>query len=178
MVLGIIGGVLLGAGSLLKWATWSLDWGQFAAAIGQVPSQIPASIRAQSTGSITGPHAGQGKWMLISGIVVVIASTLLVFAKSPRAVALVVIFGGAVGGSMAVYEATVGKNRMIDQAARSLFGGVALPGSLRSFISVSVGIGLRLCALGGLLAIVGGSLAMSRRGPSVSATPDSLTGSS
>lgn len=178
MVLGIIGGALLGAGSLLDWATWSLDWNRFAAAIGQAPAQIPASIRAQGTGSITGPHTGQGTWMLIAGVAVVIASALLVFAKSTQAVALVMIFGGAVGGSMAVYEATAGKNRMIDQAVANLFGGVELPGDLRSFISVSIGIGLRLCALGGLFAIVAGSLAMSRRGQTVSATPDSVPGTS
>jgi hypothetical protein len=170
IILGIVGGVFLAVGSFLNWASVSVNVDKIAAAIGIDPTQIPAEIRAQGTASVTGWDIGQGKWTLVTGIVVIIASALLVIASSQQVVALVVIFGGAVGGSMALYEATVGKDHRLNEVA-GIFTSVALPGSLSQYFSISIGIGLRLCALGGLLAIVAGILAMSRRGPSTSAEP-------
>jgi hypothetical protein len=162
MVLGIVGGVVIGIGSFLNWATASVNWDAITKATGINP---PAEIRAQGTVSISGWDVGTGKWMLVIGVVVVIASALLIFEKSAQAVALVVIFGGAVGGSMAVYEATAGKTQRLQDFAGEF--AVALRGSLSQYFSVSIGIGIRLCALGGVLAILGGVLAMSRRGPAV-----------
>ena len=163
MILGVVGGVLLGVGSFLNWATVSVNFDAITAAIGVAP---PAEVRAQGTASVTGWDVGQGKWMLVIGVVVVIASVLLLFASSAQAVAFVVVFGGAVGGSMAVYEATAGKNHRLDDIA-GIFA-LTLPGNLRQYFSVSVGIGIRLCALGGFLAIAAGGLAMARRTPSTS----------
>jgi len=112
--------------------------------------------------------------------VVVIASALLAFASSAQAVAFVMIFGGAVGGSMALYKATVGKDGMIDDAAGVLTG-APLPGILRGYISISIGIGIWLCVLGGVVAVVAGIIAMMRRAPRMSSTAgtgDDLSGSS
>ena len=162
MILGIVGGALLGVGSFMNWATVSVNFDAITAAIGVVP---PAEVRAQGNASVTGWDVGQGKWMFVTGVVVVIAAVLLVFASSAEALALIVIFGGAVGGSMAVYEATAGKNHRLDDIA-GLFA-LTLPGNLRQYFSVSVGIGIRSCALGGFLAVVAGGLAIARRTPSV-----------
>ncbi len=163
MVLGIIGGVLLGAGSFLNWATANVNWDAIAAVIGK----IPADVRAQGTASFVGWDIAPGKWMLVTAIVVVIASALLAVASSPQVVAFVMIFGGAVGGSMALYKATIGKDGLIDDAARVLIG-AALPGSLHSYVSVSIGIGIWLCVLGGVVAIVAGIMTMVGRRPRVS----------
>jgi hypothetical protein len=165
MILGIVGGVLLGIGSFLNWATVSVNFDAITAAIGVVP---PAEVRAQGTASVTGWDVGQGKWTFVTGVVVVIASALLVFPSSAQAVAFVVIFGGAVGGSMALYEATVGKDQRLDDLA-GIFA-LTLPGSLRQYFSVSIGVGLWLCIAGGVVAVVAGIIAMVRRPPSVSAT--------
>jgi hypothetical protein len=166
MVLGIIGGVLLGIGSFLNWATASVNWDAIAAVIGK----IPADVRAQGAASFKGWDIAPGKWMLVTAIVVVVASALLAVASSPQAVAFVMIFGGAVGGSMALYKATIGKDGMIDDASRVLIG-AALPGSLHSYVSLSIGIGIWLCVLGGVAAIVAGILAMVGRRRPVSDPP-------
>lgn len=162
MILGIAGGVLLGIGAFLNWATASVNWDAISAVIGN----IPADVRAQGTATITGWDIAPGRWMLVTAIVVVIASGLLAIASNPQAVAFVVIFGGAVGGSMALYKATVGKDGLIDDAARVLTG-AALPGSLHSYVSVSIGIGVWLCVLGGVVAIIAGIIAMVGRRPSI-----------
>lgn len=173
MILGIVGGILLGIGSFLNWATASVNWDAIAAATGIDP---PAAIRAQATVRLTGWDIGQGMWMLVIGVVVVIAAALLVFVRSTQAVAFVMIFGGAVGASMALYQATVGKNQRLDDVA-GVFA-VALPGSLRGYFSVSIGIGIWSCVLGGGVAVVAGIMAMVHRLPSVSATADPVPGSS
>lgn len=165
LILGVVGGVLLAIGSFLNWATASVNWDAITAATGIDP---PPAIRAQGTVSLTGWDIGQGKWMLVIGVVIVIASTLLMLASNAQTVAFVMIFGGAVGGSMAVYQATVGKNQRLDDVAEVF--AVALPGNLREFFSVSIGIGIWLCVLGGVVAVVGGIMAMMRRAPSMSAT--------
>ncbi len=120
--------------------------------------------------TVTGWDMAPGKWMLVTAIVVVIASGLLAVASSPQVVAFVVIFGGAVGGSMALYKATAGKDSLIDDAARVLIG-AALPGSLHSYVSVSIGVGVWLCVLGGVVAIVAGIVAMLGGRPSDSDLP-------
>ena len=173
MILGIVGGLLLGIGSFLNWATASVNWDAIETATGIDP---PAAIRAQATVSLTGWDIGQGMWMLVIGVVVVFAATLLAFVSSTQAVAFVMIFGGAVGGSMALYQATVGKNQRLDDVA-GVFA-VALPGSLRGYFSVSIGIGIWSCVLGGGVAVLAGIMAMVRRPPSVSATTDPVSGSS
>ena len=165
MVLGIVGGVLLGIGSFLKWATVSVDFDAITAAIGVVP---PAEVQAQGTASVTGWDVGQGKWTLVTGVVVVVASALLVFASSAQTVAFVVIFGGAVGGSMALYQATVGKDQRLDDIAGIFV--LTLPGSLRQYFSVSIGIGLWLCIAGGVVAVAAGIMTMLRRPVSASVT--------
>lgn len=172
-IMGIGGGGLLAIGSFLNWATVSVNWDAIGAATGIDP---PAAIRAQATVSLSGWDIGQGMWMLVVGVVVVVASALLMFVSSAQAVASVLIFGGAVGGSMAVYQATVGKNRRLDDVA-GIFA-VALPGNLRGYFSVSIGIGIWLCVLGGIMTIVAGIKAMVGRPPNVSATADPVPGSS
>ncbi|MEO8422615.1 MAG: hypothetical protein ABI595_01740 [Actinomycetota bacterium] len=165
MILGIVGGILLVVGTFLNWATATVNWDAIAAVIGK----IPVEVRAQGTARITGWDIGPGKWMLVTGIVVVIASALLAISSSAQVVAFVMIFGGAVGGSMALYKATVGKDGMIDDAAGVLTG-APLPGSLRGYVFLSIGIGIWLCVLGGAVAVLAGIIAMVRRAPSISAS--------
>lgn len=175
MIFGIVGGILLVVGSLLNWATVNVNFDKIAAALGIDPGQIPAEVRAQGTASVTGWDIGQGKWTLVTGIVIVTASALLMIASSAQVVAFVMIFGGAVGGSMALYEATIGKNNRMDEVA-GIFAGVALPGALREYLPVSIGIGIWLCVGGGAIAIVAGVMAMVSRAAGLSATTVTPTG--
>ena len=104
MILGVVGGALLATGAFLNWATASVNWDTISAVIGT----IPAEVRSQGTVTVTGWDMAPGKWMLVTAIVVVIAPALLCRSRAAaQVVAFVMLFGGAVGGSMALYEATI-----------------------------------------------------------------------
>ena len=144
MILGIVGGIALAIGSFLNWATVSVDFDKIATAIGIDPADVPADVRAQGTVSVTGWKGGDGKWTLVAGVVVIVAAVLLSMASSRRVVGIVMLVGGVVGGGLALYDATIQKNDAIDNAA-STFAGIGLPGELRDYFSISLGIGIWLC---------------------------------
>jgi hypothetical protein len=164
MILGIVGGIALAIGSFLNWATVSVDFDKIATAIGIDPADVPADVRAQGTVSVTGWDGGDGKWTLVAGVVVIVAAVLLAMASSRRVVGIVMLVGGVVGGGLALYDATIQKNDAIDNAA-STFAGIGLPGELRDYFSISLGIGIWLCVVGGLVAIVAGIMAMMSQQP-------------
>jgi hypothetical protein len=118
--------------------------------------------------SVTGWKSGDGKWTLVAGIVVAVAAVLLTMASSRQVVGIVMLVGGAVGGGLALYDATIQKNNAIDNAAAQ-FTNIGLPGTIRDYFSVSLGIGIWLCIAGGAIAIVAGIMAMASRAPSVAA---------
>jgi hypothetical protein len=176
MIIGVVGGVALAIGSFLNWATVSVNFDKIATALGLDPAQIPAGVRAQGSVSVTGWKSGDGKWTLVAGVVVAVAAALLAMASSRQVVGVVMLVGGAVGGGLALYDATIQKNNAIDNAA-SQFSNIGLPGVIRDYFSVSLGIGIWLCIAGGAAAIVAGVMAMVNRAPSVSATSDVPMGS-
>lgn len=171
MIVGIVGGIALAIGSFLNWATVSVDFDKIATAIGIDPADVPADVRAQGTVSVTGWKGGDGKWTLVAGVVVVVAALLLSMASSRRAVGIVMLVGGVVGGGLALYDATIQKNDAIDNAA-STFAGIGLPGELRDYFSIALGIGIWLCVAGGVLAIVAGIMATMSRIPTSAMTGD------
>ncbi|MGZ5213738.1 MAG: hypothetical protein ACXWXM_08505 [Actinomycetota bacterium] len=174
-ILGIVGGIALAIGSFLTWATVSVNFDKIATAVGIDPSQIPQDIRAQGTVSVTGWKGGDGKWTLVAGIVVAVVAALLAMASNRRVIGIVMVVGGAVGGGLALYDATIQKNDAIDNAA-STFSGLGLPGTLRDYFSLSLGIGIWLCIAGGVVAIVAGVMAMASRGSSVAEAASTSTG--
>jgi hypothetical protein len=171
MILGIVGGIALAIGSFLNWATVSVDFDKIATAIGIDPADIPPDVRAQGTVSVTGWKGGDGKWTLVAGVVVVVAAVLLSMASSRRVVGIVMLVGGVVGGGLALYDATIQKNDAIDNAA-STFAGIGLPGELRDYFSISLGIGIWLCIVGGVLAMVAGIMAMTSQAPAAAMAGD------
>ncbi len=168
MIVGVVGGIALAIGSFLNWATVSVNFDKIATALGIDPAQIPAGVRAQGTVSVTGWKSGDGKWTLVAGVVVAVAAVLLTMASSRQVVGIVMLVGGAVGGGLALYDATIQKNNAIDNAAAQ-FTNIGLPGTIRDYFSVSLGIGIWLCIAGGAVAIVAGIMAMASRAPSVEA---------
>ena len=176
MIIGVVGGIAMAIGSFLDWATVSVNFDKIATALGIDPAQIPAGVRAQGTVSVTGWKSGDGKWTLVAGVVVAVAAALLAMASSRQVVGIVMLVGGAVGGGLALYDATIQKNNAIDNAA-SQFSNIGLPGTIRDYFSVSLGIGIWLCIVGGVVAIVAGIMAISSRAPSISATADLPMGS-
>jgi hypothetical protein len=168
-ILGIVAGTALAIGSFLTWATVSVNFDKIATALGIDVAQIPNDVRAQGTASVTGWNAGDGKWTLVAGVVVAAAAALLTIASSRQVVGIVMVVGGAVGGGLALYDATIQKNDVIDNAA-STFSGIGLPGVLREYFSLSLGIGIWLCIAGGAVAIVAGAMAIASRPSGVFAT--------
>jgi hypothetical protein len=174
-ILGIIGGVAMAIGSFLTWATVSVNFDRIAEAVGLDPSQIPAEIRAQGTVSVTGWEGNDGKWTLVAGVIVAVAAGLLVMASSRRVVAIVMIVGGAVGGGLALYDATLQKDNVIDDVSGT-FAGIGLPGSLADYFSLSLGIGIWLCIAGGVLAVIAGIMAMLAPSPALDAGAQATSG--
>jgi hypothetical protein len=170
-ILGIVGGIALAIGSFLNWATVSVNFDKIATAIGIDPADVPADVRAQGTVSVTGWKGGDGKWTLVAGVVVIVAAVLLSMASSRRVVGIVMLVGGVVGGGLALYDATIQKNDAIDNAA-STFAGIGLPGELRDYFSISLGIGIWLCVAGGIVAIVAGIMAMTSSPSTVAVAGD------
>ena len=165
MILGILGGIALAIGSFLTWATVSVNFDKIATALGIDPNQIPATVRSQGSVSVVGWDIDEGKWTVVAGIIVVVASVLLMLASSRQVVGIVILVGGAVGGGLALYDATVKKNDVIDNAA-SAFASAGLPGEIRDYFSFSLGIGIWLCIAGGVVALVAGIMAIvSRQAP-------------
>ncbi len=161
MILGVIGGFVLAIGSFLNWATVSVNFDKIATALGLDPSQIPDSVRQQSTASATGWKLGDGKWTFAAGIVVLVFAALLMTARNGRLFGILMIVGGVVGAGIAAYDAATAKDKVLNSASSAL-SGVQLPGQLKDYLSISLGIGIWLCMIGGVVAIVGGIMAMIR----------------
>lgn len=158
-IVGIVGGLALALGSFLTWATVSLNFDTLAGALGIDPARIPNSVRAGSTVSMTGWRLEDGKWTFAAGIVVLVVAVAFTAARNARVLGALMIVGGAVGGGVALYDATIQKRQAIDETTRAL-AGVGLPGQVSDFLSVTLGIGIWLSIAGGLAAVVGGVMAM------------------
>ena len=168
MVVGVVGGIALAIGSFLNWATVSVNFDKIATALGIDPAQIPAGVRAQGTRERHRLEERGRERTLVAGVVVAVAAVLLTMASSRQVVGIVMLVGGVVGGGLALYDATIQKNNAIDNAAAQ-FANIGLPGTIRDYFSVSLGIGIWLCIAGGAVAIVAGIMAMASRAPSVEA---------
>ena len=175
LILGIAGGFVLAIGSFLTWATVSVNFDALASALGIDPAQIPDSVRAQSTVSVTGWKGGDGKWTFFAGIVVLVFAALLITARNARLFGILMVVGGAVGAGIALYDATIQKDNVLNDAA-STFAGAGLPGQVSDFFSVSLGIGIWLCIIGGVVSVIGGIMAIMSGGANAPAMVDGMTG--
>jgi hypothetical protein len=164
-ILGIVGGALLVIGSLMTWATVSFNVENIANALGVDPSIIPpGSLGSQS---VAGTKVSDGKIALVCGIIVVIAAVALLAVTGARVwAAAVLMLAGLVGGGIALYDGINGKDDAINDAARALTA-QGLPGDVKSFFNVSIGIGIWICVIGGIAAIVAGILVLMQRGQAV-----------
>ena len=161
-ILGIVGGALLVIGSLMTWATVSFNVENIANALGVDPSVIPAgSLGSQS---VAGTKVNDGKIALVCGVIVVIAAVVLLAVSGARVLAAAALMlAGLVGGGIALYDGINGKDDAINEGARALTAS-GLPGDVKSFFNVSIGIGIWICVIGGIAAIVAGILVLMQRG--------------
>jgi hypothetical protein len=150
-IVAIAGGALLGVGSFLAWAEVSGGG-----------TSVTANGVDGSDGYIT----------LGAGIVAVVVGVLLL-RQARRALAILAILAGLVGGGVAVYDALTAKDSVLDSAAEELAPTLgASPEQVRVLldqaidsgeIGISLSIGIYVVIAGGALALVGGILSL--RGP-------------
>jgi hypothetical protein len=147
-IVTIVGGALLAVGSFLPWAE---------------VSGSGASVTAK------GLDGSDGYITLVASLVAVVVG-LVMLRGTRRAVAVLAILAGLIGGGLAVYDAVTAKDSVLDAAAEDLapsFGvsadqvRAALDQAIDAGqLSVSVSVGLYVVMAGGLVAIVGGVLAL------------------
>ena len=162
-IVAVVGGALLVVGSFLTWAELS-------------GSGISVTAKGTDT---------EGWWTFAAGALVFLAGMLLLVVdgevaagKGRRVVAALAIVAGLAGGVLGVYKALTAEDEFLDAAAEELApqaGGS--PEQVRVLLDqaidagelgVSLGIGLYLVMIGGVVGLVGGVLGL-RSGAAVPA---------
>jgi hypothetical protein len=147
-ILAIAGGGLLAIGSFLAWAEVSGGG-----------TSVAAKGIDGSDGYIT---LGAGVVALLVGI--------LLLRQAKRALAVLAIVAGLIGGGVAIYDALTAKDSVLDSAAEELAPTLgASPDQVRVLLdeaidagqlSISLAIGIYVVIAGGALALVGGILSV------------------
>jgi hypothetical protein len=157
-IVTVLGGALLVVGSFLTWAELS-----------------GSGINVTAQGTDT-----EGWWTFAAGALVFLAGILLFVVdgevaagRGRRIVAALAIVAGLAGGVLGVYKALTAEDEFLDAAAEELApqaGGS--PEQVRALLDqaidadqlgVSLGIGLYLVMIGGVVGLVGGALGLRRR---------------
>jgi hypothetical protein len=163
-IVAIVGGALLAVGSFLPWAE---------------VSGSDASVTAK------GLDGSDGYITLAAGLVAVVTG-LLVVRGTRRAVAVVAVLVGLIGGGLALYDALTVKDSVLDAAAEEVAPSFGVSADqVRAVLDqaidagqlgVSIGIGLYVALAGGLIAIVGGVLGLRQSAAqSATVTPGTTT---
>ena len=175
-IVAIVGGIMLAIGSFLTWATVSVDTtallNKLADTLGVSADQLQGVPTDSFSQSVSGWDGSDGKITLVVAIIIIIAA-ILMFAmpRIRKAMGVIVILAGLVGGGVAVYDATRVKDVANDaeSAAASAAGsgldqlGLSADDIFDGVFDVTAGIGLWVCIAGGVVALVGGVLALRER---------------
>ena len=175
-IVAIVGGIMLAIGSFLTWATVSVDTtaliNKLAETLGLPPEQLQGLPADSFSSSVSGWDGSDGKITLVVGVIIIVAA-IVIFARPRLRVAMgaVVIVAGLVGGGVAAYDASRVKDVANDaEAAAVAAAGSELEGSglsvgdiFEGAFDVTAGVGLWVCIAGGVIALVGGVLALRER---------------
>ncbi len=177
-IVGIVGGAALIIGSLLTWVTLAFDSQRFAQAIadalhvdvsqlGTVPA-VPSSSQAGT--------ASDGRYTIAAGVVVLVFTILLLVRPDTRSVtSKLLILGGVVGAGVPLYDVLTTDaqlNGFIDKAGlASELEALGLSTAIfKDAVSVTWGIGVWVCVVGGVIAVVAGIMAARSPAPAVRAS--------
>jgi hypothetical protein len=163
-VLAVVGGLLVILGSFLTWFSVTAD----ASALGGGSATI----------SVTGMD-GDGTITLIAGIVLVVLGGVM-FAMRGRnltAISIIALLGGVVAALVAIYDITTAKSNATDSVASTIaaqsHGQVSVDQARQVLtlvhFDISVGIGVILVAIAGIVGAIGGALGI--RASRLAATP-------
>jgi hypothetical protein len=163
-VLAILGGLLVILGSFLTWFSVTAD----ASALGGGSATI----------SVTGMD-GDGTITLIAGIVLVILGGVMFVMRGRNltAISIIALLGGVVAALVAIYDISTAKSNATDSVAQTIASqsnGRVSVDQARQVLSlvhfdISVGIGVILVAVAGIVGAVGGALGI--RASRMAATP-------
>lgn len=166
-ILTAVGGALLILGSVMTWAKAAIDLPAFANALGIDPSLIPASAAAETSKAFAGTSSGDGKVALVCGVIAILVA-IAAYAKRDMwmPLGIVAIAAGVVGGGLALYDVTK-KGDVVAEAKTAMAPSLAAAGIdvgiLDTVFKVTLGIGIWMCVVGGLVALIGGFLTVARR---------------
>ncbi len=161
-----IGGVALAVGSVLTWAKVSLDLKAFADALGVDQSALAGAV-GQTTKSFAGTSSNDGKIALACGVVAIVVAVAAYMKRELwMTLGVLAIVAGVVGGGLALYD--IGrKGSVLSDAKKSIAPSLTAagidPGILDTVFKVTLGIGIWLCAAGGVVAILGGLMLIMKR---------------
>jgi len=154
-ILGLVGGGIMIVGSFLAWAEVSGGG---------------TSVTAKGTD-------GNDGWITVAagGVLVLVGIAWLVRGAGKKALAVLAILAGLVGGGVGLYDAVTAKDSTLDGAAEELAVQFGQPVSdVRALldqaidagqISISLSIGIYLVIAGGAIGIVGGIVGLRGRPP-------------
>jgi hypothetical protein len=165
-ILAGIGGVVMAIGAVLNWATASIDVEALAAALGVDPSLL-AGTAGETSKSFAGTSSSDGKIVLVCGIVAIVIAILAFTRRQiPKALAIVAIVAGLVGGGLALYDIST-KGDIVaeakDAAAPSLEAAGIDASVLDDVFDVSLGIGIWLSVVGGVVVLVAGLMLVTKK---------------
>jgi hypothetical protein len=167
-IVAIVGGIMLAIGSFLTWATVSVDTtallNKLAEMLGVTADQLGPLPTDDLSNSVSGWDGSDGKITLVVGVIIIVAA-IVIFVKPRLRVAMgaVVIVAGLVGGGVAAYDASQVKDVANDaEEAAAATAGLSA-GDLEGAFAVTAGVGLWVCIAGGVVALVGGVLALRER---------------
>jgi hypothetical protein len=161
MIVAVVGAALLVIGSFLTWATVSIDLGKFAAALGVDEATLGAAIAGPTEKSASGLSDGaDGIFTLIAGLIVIgLAFLLRAKPASRKPIGLGMALAGLIGAGVAFYDISQ-VNDVRDEALGGMAAALAGTGLgadvLDGVVNVSTGIGIWICVVGGVVAIVAG----------------------
>jgi hypothetical protein len=162
-ILGFIGGALLLIGSFLTWVTLTLDVNAFATLLGVEPSQLTAAGVTETT-SNTGLKTNAGKITLLAGIIVLVLAVLVAMGKrATKSAGIGMLVAGVIGtGAVLLNLATKDSqiNTELDSIAPQLTALGITKEALKNVFELKWAIGIYICLIGGVLAIVAGIMAM------------------
>ena len=174
-ILGIIGGAMLIVGSFMTWVSVKLDVNAFAELLGVDPSLLTGA-GVPTSDSSAGTKTSDGKITLVMGIIVVIFAVMLAVRKrASKGGGIAMIIGGGIAAAAVLLNLST-KDAQIDSELEKLGPDLTALGitteQLKSIFDLEWGIGIYICLVGGVVAVIAGIMALrsSSAAPAMPAT--------
>jgi hypothetical protein len=175
-ILAILGGALLVIGSILPWAKVSIDIDRLASVLGVDPAALAGADLATSQ-NISGMDA-DGVFTLIAGIVVLVCAGIYLANRANATLSVLILLGGLLGAGVALWD-LLSKDQRLDDALADAGPDLEALGltadTFKEVFSITFTLGIYICVVGGLLALIAGAMALRAKPEPVAATSSAGT---